>query len=131
MNSKLLIVGGLVLAFVLGTAATSITTAFNKPAETEETVIAAPAARRASAPVVRTRTVTRPAAFVDSTEREPAPVVETQKKRSIQKEVLIVGGSAAGGAAIGAVAGGKKGAAIGAISGGVAGLIYDMATRNK
>ena len=127
MNSKLLVVGGLILAFVLGTAATGITTAFNKPAE-EETVVTAPARRVASAPVVRTRTVMRPAAFKDTA--EPA-VVETQKKRSLQKEILIVGGSAAGGAAIGAVAGGKKGAAIGAISGGIAGLVYDMATRNK
>ena len=42
-----------------------------------------------------------------------------------------MGGSAGAGAAIGAVAGGKKGAAIGALSGGVAGLVYDLATRNK
>jgi hypothetical protein len=54
-----------------------------------------------------------------------------KKKRSWQKEALIVGGSSGAGAAIGAAAGGGKGAAIGAISGGVAGLIYDLATRNK
>ncbi|MBP1598544.1 MAG: hypothetical protein H6Q05_3921 [Acidobacteria bacterium] len=53
------------------------------------------------------------------------------KKRSWEKEALIIGGSAAAGAGIGAVAGGKKGAAIGAASGGIAGLIYDLATRNK
>lgn len=53
------------------------------------------------------------------------------KKRSWEKEVLIVGGSAGAGAAIGAVAGGKKGAGIGALSGGVAGLVYDLATRKK
>jgi len=53
------------------------------------------------------------------------------KKRSWEKEALIIGGSAAAGAGIGAVAGGKKGAAIGAASGGVAGLIYDLSTRNK
>jgi hypothetical protein len=35
------------------------------------------------------------------------------------------------GAAIGAVAGGGKGAAIGGLSGGIAGLVYDLATRNK
>jgi len=53
------------------------------------------------------------------------------KKRSWEKEALIIGGSAAAGAGIGAVAGGKKGAGIGAASGGVAGLIYDLTTRNK
>ena len=58
---------------------------------------------------------------------EPQP----RKKRSWEKEALIIGGSAAAGAGIGAVAGGKKGAAIGAASGGVAGLIYDLSTRNK
>ena len=58
--------------------------------------------------------------------------VEPKKnKRSWQKEALIVGGSSGAGAAIGAAAGGGKGAAIGALSGGVAGLIYDLATRNK
>jgi hypothetical protein len=57
--------------------------------------------------------------------------VEAPRKRSWQKEALIIGGSAGAGAAIGAVAGGKKGAAIGAVSGGVAGLVYDLATRNK
>ena len=51
--------------------------------------------------------------------------------RSWQKEAIIIGGGAAAGAGIGAIAGGKKGAAIGAISGGVAGLIYDMKTRKN
>src|SRR5262245_22701340 len=51
--------------------------------------------------------------------------------RSWQKEAVIIGGSTAAGAGIGAIAGGGKGAAIGAISGGVAGLIYDMKTRKN
>jgi hypothetical protein len=55
----------------------------------------------------------------------------TAKNRSTKDEILIVGGSAAAGTAIGALAGGKKGAAIGAVSGGVAGLVYDLSTRKK
>lgn len=53
------------------------------------------------------------------------------KKRSWQKEALIIGGGAGAGAGIGALAGGKKGAGIGAATGGIAGLIYDLTTRNK
>jgi hypothetical protein len=79
--------------------------------------------------------------FVESqprlVERRPAPAASTtstsasKKKRSLEKEILIVGGTAGAGAAIGAAAGGGKGAGIGALSGGVAGLVYDLATRNK
>ncbi len=67
-------------------------------------------------------------------ESRPAPsssTVTARKKRSTKDELLIVGGSAGAGTAIGAIAGGKKGAAIGGVSGGVAGLVYDLATRNK
>src|SRR5213593_1020710 len=64
--------------------------------------------------------------------RAAAPAATSSpKKRSLEKEVLIVGGSAGAGAAIGAIAGGGKGAGIGALSGGVAGLVYDLATKNK
>jgi hypothetical protein len=61
----------------------------------------------------------------------PATATAPKKNRSLEKEVLIVGGSAGAGAAIGAAAGGGKGAGIGALTGGVAGLVYDLATRNK
>lgn len=54
-----------------------------------------------------------------------------RRGRSWEKEVLIIGGSAGAGTAIGAVAGGKKGAAVGATAGGIGGLIYDLATRHK
>jgi hypothetical protein len=43
----------------------------------------------------------------------------------IRKTVKRVGVGAAGGAAIGAIAGGGPGAAIGAVAGGTAGAIYD------
>lgn len=54
-----------------------------------------------------------------------------EDERSAGKSALIIGGSAATGAAIGGLAGGGKGAAIGAVSGGAAGLIYDRLTRKN
>jgi uncharacterized protein YcfJ len=57
------------------------------------------------------------------------PVVT--KKRSTAKSAAIIGGSAAAGAAVGAMAGGGKGAAIGALAGGAGGYIYDRMTKNK
>ena len=75
--------------------------------------------------------------MVQSAAYEPAPRPRRATgssesgTRSWQKEAIIIGGSTAAGAGIGAIAGGKKGAAIGAISGGVAGLIYDMKTRKN
>ena len=72
----------------------------------------------------------------DEVTRAPR-IVETRAaprrmgKRSWEKEVLIVGGSAGAGTAIGALAGGKKGAGVGAAVGGVGGLIYDLATRQE
>jgi hypothetical protein len=50
---------------------------------------------------------------------------------SWEKDVLLIGGGAAGGAGIGALAGGKKGAAIGAGAGGIGGLIYDLASKKR
>jgi hypothetical protein len=62
---------------------------------------------------------------------ERRAVPKSPKKRSWEKEALIIGGGAAAGGGIGALAGGKKGAGIGAATGGIAGLIYDLTTRNK
>lgn len=62
---------------------------------------------------------------------ERRAVAPSSKKRSWEKEALIIGGSAAAGAGIGALAGGGKGAGIGAATGGIAGLIYDLSTRKK
>ena len=53
-----------------------------------------------------------------------------QEPRSAGKSAAIIGGSAAAGAVVGGLSGGKKGAIIGAAVGGVGGLIYDRATRN-
>jgi hypothetical protein len=138
MTPKILIAAGLVLAFVFGTMASGIysasTRAFN-PADEEAVAITGTARTNASVAPVAARTRLVDARAVEPrtvvvTQPAPAPVVE-KKKRSWEKEALIIGGSAGAGAAIGAIAGGKKGAGIGAVSGGVAGLIYDIATRNK
>jgi hypothetical protein len=47
-----------------------------------------------------------------------------------EKDALVVGAGAGGGALIGAAAGGAKGAGVGAAAGGIAGLIYDL-VKNK
>ena len=55
----------------------------------------------------------------------------TNKKLAHKKTVERVGGSAAGGAAIGAIAGGGKGAAIGALAGGGGGALWDKHEKDK
>jgi hypothetical protein len=62
-------------------------------------------------------------------ERRQEPAHANQ--RSWEKQLLIVGGSAGAGTAIGALASGKKGAGVGAAAGGVGGLIYDLMTKDK
>jgi hypothetical protein len=57
---------------------------------------------------------------------EPAP-----QGRSWKKSAVIIGGSTAAGAGVGAVLSGKSGAAKGAVVGLLGGTIYDIATRNK
>jgi uncharacterized protein YcfJ len=127
MNTKMLIAAGLVLAFVMGTMASGIYTATTKAFNPVSETALAPASSVRTVPAVRT-TYVQPRTVAAS---ETVRVSQSPKKRTWQKEALIIGGSAGAGAAIGAVAGGKKGAAVGAVSGGVAGLIYDLATRNK
>jgi hypothetical protein len=88
-----------------------------------------PASYSAPAPV-RTRTVaSRQPVTYRTASSEPSEPVHTG--RSWKKSALIIGGSAAGGAGLGAIVGGKGGAVKGAVIGGIAGTVYDIATRNK
>jgi hypothetical protein len=88
--------------------------------------VASPATQFArTAPV---QTVYRPAATRTVAQR--TTVVEQRPKRSWQKSALVIGGSAASGAGVGAIVGGKKGALIGTALGGGAASIYE-ATRRR
>jgi hypothetical protein len=76
-------------------------------------------------PVVRTvapRTTTRRVA-------SRQVVRETAPKRSWKKTALVIGGTTAAGAGVGAIAGGKKGALIGAAIGGGGATIYEAIKR--
>lgn len=64
-----------------------------------------------------------------SYQRAPERVV--RRTRSVKKSAVIIGSSAAGGAGLGALMGGKKGAAIGAIIGGGGATLWDQVTRHK
>jgi hypothetical protein len=133
MRPKILLAAGLVVAFMSGVMASGIyttrTRAFNPPEVTSD----APERNATPSPIVANRThFAQPrTVYVSNPSSVPAAVREVPKKRSLEREALIIGGSAGAGAAIGAVAGGGKGAGIGALTGGIAGLVYDLATRNK
>jgi hypothetical protein len=132
MRPKILTAAGLVLAFLIGAMANGMYTVRTRAFDLgEEKSVALEKNPQPSQAVSRTHLVQPKVVYASSPAPVANPVKATQKKRTVAKEALIVGGSAGAGAAIGAVAGGKKGAAIGAMSGGVAGLIYDIATRNN
>ena len=86
------------------------------------------AAPQREAAVERPRTVYRPAPVEERVVAREAPRAEPA--RSWKKTAMIVGGSAASGAAIGGIVDGKKGALIGAAIGGGAASIYE-ATRRR
>jgi hypothetical protein len=56
-------------------------------------------------------------------------VVERAPSRSWQKTAMVIGGSSAAAAGLGAIFGGKKGALIGAAIGGGAGTLYEVKQR--
>lgn len=57
--------------------------------------------------------------------------VRVKKNRSVKKSAVIIGSSAAVGAGVGALSGGKKGALIGAAIGGGGAAIWDQITRRR
>ena len=87
-------------------------------------------ARRSSASPVRTAS-----SSTDGRSAEPVysrtPEVAAPQTRTWKKSAIIIGGSTAAGAGVGAVMGGKSGAVKGGVVGLLGGTIYDIATRNK
>jgi hypothetical protein len=86
----------------------------------------------APARVVRTQSQPRP--VYRTAQRSDDVVVyrgqeDVRPERSKTKTALIIGGSAASGAGVGAIFGGKKGALIGAAIGGGAASIYEASKR--
>ena len=82
------------------------------------------------APQVVQRRVAAPRQTVYRTsESAPTSREETAPHRSLAKTALIIGGSAASGAGVGGIVGGKKGALLGAAIGGGAASIYEATRR--
>jgi hypothetical protein len=77
---------------------------------------------------VAPRRVASPQVVTTSVPRRTT-VVERAPSRSWQKTAMVIGGSSAAAAGLGAIFGGKKGALIGAAIGGGAGTIYEMKQR--
>ena len=79
---------------------------------------------------VNQRVVTTQPARSVASQRTYASERVTKPARTWQKSALLIGGSAAGGAGVGALIHGKKGAGIGALLGGGAAAIYDQIKRH-
>ena len=105
-------------------ATTGIRTVAARPVALRTTALRTTAAPR--------RVVSRDAESVREVQpvRERVSSEDVRSDRSWQKSALIIGGSAASGAGVGAIVGGKKGALIGAALGGGASSIYE-ATRRR
>jgi hypothetical protein len=80
------------------------------------------------APVYETAPAPRRVSTVSRTTPRPASV-ERGTSRGWQKTAMIIGGTTAAGAGLGAIFGGKKGALIGAAIGGGAGTLYEVKQR--
>ena len=90
---------------------------YNAPATFRPAVYSQPVVYSEPAPVVRTTRAASP--------QRTAARVDQRPGRNWKKTALVIGGSTATGAGIGALVGGKKGALIGAAIGGGASTIYE------
>jgi hypothetical protein len=86
----------------------------------------APAPQRAA---VRTVAAPRQTVYRSAEPRIVSQTVDTRPQRSKTKTALVIGGSAASGAGLGGLLGGKKGALVGAALGGGAASIYEATRR--
>lgn len=86
----------------------------------------APAPQRV---VYREAAAPRQTVYRTTEPRIVSQTVDTRPQRSKTKTVLMIGGSAASGAGVGGILGGKKGALIGAALGGGAASIYEATRR--
>jgi hypothetical protein len=75
------------------------------------------------------RRIASPRVVTASAPRRTTTVVEHAPSRSWQKTAMVIGGSSAAAAGLGAIFGGKKGALIGAAIGGGAGTLYEVTKR--
>jgi len=76
--------------------------------------------------------LTQPVRTVETVElarSSPRRVVRTSARRDWRKTAMVIGGSSAAGAGVGAIFGGKKGALIGAALGGGASTLYETKGR--
>jgi hypothetical protein len=99
------------------------------PARVVRTQQARPRTVRHSSPQAVYRTAERAPQTVYRDEEVVYRDEEVRPERSKTKTALIIGGSAASGAGVGAIVGGKKGALIGAAIGGGAASIYEATKR--
>ena len=107
-------------------------TRLGQPAMSYYTSAPQPIAAPVVTPVAQ-RTVVTPRRTVYRAVEPAAPVVyrnaEARPQRSKTKTVMVIGGSAASGAGLGGLIGGKKGALVGAALGGGAASIYEATRR--
>jgi hypothetical protein len=82
-------------------------------------------------PVYQSNTSPAPRRLVSTSRARTVPVsrVERVRGRDWKKTAMVIGGSTAAGAGLGAIFGGKKGALIGAALGGGAGTLYEVKKR--